>query len=315
MHTLLAALTAALSVLLTSCTGGAATPNPSGPVLTGFDALPKQLATIYLSPTPDLPDMQATQVQATLSRILPTATLPPATPTPTLTPFVGVFLGAATFAPGDVANQKPLAGRGSSAAASNAGSSGGSIALPTQALVASPAASGANAGGAGGTVSTCATQPAPQFTAPSQNPLVRQQLGCPVAASFAVTLVQQPFQKGFMIWRDTRQIFVLSTAAIQQNASVDTLWIVADQWGEGMPANDPALTPPDGLLQPIRGFGLVWRSNTQIRDTLGWALAGEQPYQGAWQDFERGWMMTSADGRTFAVVPGNPTGVHFGPLQ
>lgn len=304
-------------LLVASCTGGSVPPDPSGPVLTGFDALPKQLATIHLSPTPNAPDTQATQIQATIVGLLPTATRARATPTPTTTPYVGVFLGAATFEPGDITNQKPIGTlpvRGG-----GVGGGSGPIAVPTLALIASPVANvvapvtGGNAGGT--TVGDCTIPPAPPFANATQNPLVRGQIGCPSAPPFAVNLVQQSFQKGFMFWRDTRQIYVVSTSAIQQNASVDTLWVVTDGWNEGMPASDASFSPPEGLLQPVRGFGLVWRSNQPMRDTLGWALAGEQPFQATWQDFERGWMMTSADGRTFALVPGNPTGVHFGPLS
>jgi hypothetical protein len=35
--------------------------------------------------------------------------------------------------------------------------------------------------------------------------------------------------------------------------------------------------------QPIRGFGLVWRTNTGVRDRLGWATSPEIPYEGMYQ--------------------------------
>src|SRR5262245_60288081 len=34
--------------------------------------------------------------------------------------------------------------------------------------------------------------------------------------------------------------------------------------------------PPAGLYEPIRGFGKLWRSNPQVRNTLGWAAGPEQ---------------------------------------
>ena len=299
------------AVLLAGCTGGPPTPDPSGPVLTGNGLLPKQLATVFLSPTPELPDIQATQFRATMESVLPTATFAPATRTPTTTPYVGVFLGAATFEPGDVVNQKPLGTRSPRLAGTAQGSV--PIIVPTLA-VSAPLATPV---GGGQVVSTgsCATQPAAQFVNAAQNAAVQQQVGCPTGNAFTVTLVQQSFQKGVMIWRDTRQIYVLSSAAMQQGATTDTLWIVPDQWADGMPESDASFSPPGGLLQPVRGFGYVWRNNQQIRDTLGWALAGETPYQGTWQDFERGWLMTGGDNRVYVLVPGNPTGIHLGPLQ
>ncbi|MBX3065360.1 MAG: hypothetical protein KF726_20460 [Anaerolineae bacterium] len=301
----------ALILLISGCNGAAPTADPNDPILTGVDALPKQLATIYLSPTPEQLELQATQLQSTLQNQLPTATLAPATYTPTLPPHVGVFLGEATFEAGDVLNKKPI-GTPSSRGLPGSIQPGIPVSVPTV-VVSNP---GVNLPPATGiTTGNCTIPAAPQFANPAQNALIRGQLGCPVTGEINVTLVIQPFQKGFMIWRDTRQIYALSFAAIQSGAASDTLWISPDSWAEGQPESDGSFVPPAGLLQPVRGFGLVWRTNQQIRDALGWATSGEQPYQGIWQDFERGWMMTSADGRVFALIPGSPTGVHFGLLQ
>jgi hypothetical protein len=51
-----------------------------------------------------------------------------------------------------------------------------------------------------------------------------------------------------------------------------------DEWDEGEPDRDPTIQPPEGLHQPIRGFGLVWRTYPEVRDRLGWAIAGEVGY-------------------------------------
>jgi hypothetical protein len=56
-----------------------------------------------------------------------------------------------------------------------------------------------------------------------------------------------------------------------------------DTWTPDQPESDPAFIPPAGLYQPIRGFGKLWRENVGVREQLGWALAPEQGYQGAWQ--------------------------------
>lgn len=56
------------------------------------------------------------------------------------------------------------------------------------------------------------------------------------------------------------------------------LYVRADDWTDDMPISDPDLTPPAGLSQPVRGFGLVWRENGIIRDQLGWAVAPEFNY-------------------------------------
>src|SRR3712207_290971 len=84
-------------LLVAGCTSANPTPNPDGAILVGFEALPKALATVAFSPTPD-----ATQVQATLANRKPTETLPP-TLTPSPTPYLGVFMGESTFASDGIA--------------------------------------------------------------------------------------------------------------------------------------------------------------------------------------------------------------------
>ena len=41
--------------------------------------------------------------------------------------------------------------------------------------------------------------------------------------------------------------------------------------------------PPPGYYQPVRGFGLVWREQPNVRDRLGWALAPEAGFETAVQ--------------------------------
>lgn len=59
--------------------------------------------------------------------------------------------------------------------------------------------------------------------------------------------------------------------------------IFTDNWQEGDPVNDPLLTPPAGLYQPVRGFGLVWREEIGVRERLGWALSPEMAFDTAVQ--------------------------------
>lgn len=157
----------------------------------------------------------------------------------------------------------------------------------------------------GGACSLAAGQP---FAAAAQDAAIRARIGCPTGETVSAGFVVQPFETGVMFWRDTREIYAL--------ANVGTLWRLPDNWNEGIPADDPALQPPPDRLQPVRGFGLVWRSNPAIRGALGWALAPEQPYMGQWQPYERGAMLTAPDGGVWALAPNDnaPTsiGSHFG---
>jgi LysM repeat protein len=94
----------------------------------------------------------------------------------------------------------------------------------------------------------------------------------------------EPFERGFMIWLgDRRRIWI--AACCTSTIPLQGRWLVFDDaWVEGLPADDPSIVPPPGLYQPVRGFGLVWRTlrdysyGGTIRDLLGWATAPEQGY-------------------------------------
>jgi hypothetical protein len=106
-------------------------------------------------------------------------------------------------------------------------------------------------------------------------------IGCPLAAPQFVFMARQPFQHGQMIWRSDEQIiYVLHE---------DGTWqAFADTFQEGMPESDPAVTPPENLFQPIRGFGKVWREQLGGPEAaIGWASEPEKGVNGnvqAWQN-------------------------------
>jgi hypothetical protein len=50
-------------------------------------------------------------------------------------------------------------------------------------------------------------------------------------------------------------------------------------------------TPPNGLVEPILGFGKVWRDRPGVRESLGWATSSETPGVGRFQLFFRGDMV------------------------
>ncbi len=101
--------------------------------------------------------------------------------------------------------------------------------------------------------------------------------GCPRGPAEIHASAIQYFQRGFMIWdADSTSIWVFyADSAGGWNH-------FTDGWMEGLPESDPRIEPPDGLYQPVRGFGLVWRtlasSSGTVRDRLGWATGPEFAY-------------------------------------
>ena len=300
-----------LTVLsLSACTGAPTPSDPDGPILNGFQALPKALATVQPSPTSAVTDTP-TPVPPTDTPLPPTMTLSP-------TPYVGIFLGAATRPELDgtftwqptgnavIVIFTPVPGFHPTAApvAFN-GASGIPIVAPNPAPL--------------GTPNACTTSIAQPFAnAYGRNAGVAARLGCPTNLGYSLHLVEENFQTGVMFWRETKDIYALSTANLAKGAPQDAFWRVTDSWTDGLPASDPTLKPPAGTTQPVRGFGYAWRNNPSIRNGLGWALDAEQSYNGMWQDFAHGFMLSSNNGAVYALLPtdGPPptTGYHFGAL-
>ena len=97
---------------------------------------------------------------------------------------------------------------------------------------------------------------------------------CPTGDPVSQAAAYQPFEHGAMIWLSAERHM-----AVLFNSSDWPRWVlIPDSYQEGMPDTDPAIIPPDGMVQPVRGFGLAWRSDPTLRARLGWALAREVGY-------------------------------------
>ena len=102
---------------------------------------------------------------------------------------------------------------------------------------------------------------------------------CPTGPALFGEGAEQHFQGGTMVWVGAEdRIYVLF-----HDPQYRRWRAYQDEWDEGDPTMDPTIEPPAGLLQPVRGFGLVWRENPEVRERLGWALREEQGYETALQ--------------------------------
>jgi hypothetical protein len=104
----------------------------------------------------------------------------------------------------------------------------------------------------------------------------------------------QSFERGIMLWRgDTAEIVVLSN---------DNRWqAYTDRFVEGQAERDPTIVAPAGKLQPIRGFGKLWREQAGVRDQLGWAIGKEGGVTALVQSFEHGFLIRLG-GLVYALV-------------
>lgn len=88
----------------------------------------------------------------------------------------------------------------------------------------------------------------------------------------AIYVAEQRFERGWMFWlQPNQQIWLLTV-----NDSDEHLWAVySDDYVEGDIEFDPDLEIPEGTMQPIRGFGKLWRENPEVKQALGFALEDE----------------------------------------
>jgi hypothetical protein len=106
-------------------------------------------------------------------------------------------------------------------------------------------------------------------------------------------VVQQTYERGVMFWVGATIDERCKTEHDFEPGSGD-IWVAiysldgnhewltfTDDWVEGVDAeSDEDLEAPEDLLQPIRGFGKVWREGLTADqvEALGWATAGEFKY-------------------------------------
>ena len=125
---------------------------------------------------------------------------------------------------------------------------------------------------------------------------------CPALPAEFGLGAEQHFEHGTMVWVQSRDLIYVLFADGQSHQWYPYL----DEWEEGMPVSDPTIIPPPGYYQPERGFGLVWREQTGVRDRLGWALDVETMYETAVQHTANSYSDTyirAVDGNVWRLLP------------
>ncbi|MEO0561730.1 MAG: hypothetical protein AAF125_06435 [Chloroflexota bacterium] len=108
----------------------------------------------------------------------------------------------------------------------------------------------------------------------ASNTSITGTLGCPLGSPptlSSAASAYQAYQGGFMIWVDSPT----SNGTIYAFSVSGEYLSYPDTWTSGVDPERGGETPPDGLIEPIRGFGKVWRDNPIVRNTLGWATGTE----------------------------------------
>jgi hypothetical protein len=122
------------------------------------------------------------------------------------------------------------------------------------------------------------------------------ELGCPKEYAKIVWSAWQPFQRGDMLWmEDTDWTYALPY--LDGTDSKKGQWATGgESWRwDGISFPDGhGLTPPDDLIEPIRGFGNVWFSKLGGQNSsLGWGTQEEKGFCALVQRFDKGMLVQS----------------------
>ncbi|MFN8529215.1 MAG: hypothetical protein U0670_11420 [Anaerolineae bacterium] len=130
----------------------------------------------------------------------------------------------------------------------------------------------------------CAAPPPSAISAVlSSEPALAASLGCPVGTSLQIGAASQSFERGTMIYisGSPGDIYALTSDLRFRR--------VPDTWTSGVDPDSLGLTPPSpGLIEPIRGFGKVWRSYADLQALIGWGTTGESGTTATMLLFEHG---------------------------
>lgn len=132
------------------------------------------------------------------------------------------------------------------------------------------------------------------------DPTLNSQIGCPQATATTVTSASQQFEHGMMIWV-SGPIYALYGDGRYQKFD--------DTFVAGVDPESSFLSPPPGLLEPVRGFGKIWRNYPDVRTNLGWGTALEVGGQTTLQRFDRGWMFDITERGDVLILIEDATGI------
>jgi predicted Ser/Thr protein kinase len=118
----------------------------------------------------------------------------------------------------------------------------------------------------------------------------QSELGCPTGNAATVWSAWEPFEHGYMWWRqDTDWAYAFNwQGGLNPNRGTWTTGGNSWKWDGSFP-DGRGLTPPPGLLEPVRGFGFVWYNylGGETSD-IGWATFEEMGICSKIQEFEQG---------------------------
>jgi hypothetical protein len=264
-----------LFVLLLAACGGESTPQTVGELPT-LAQLPTETPT--LTPLPNTATLTTTPTETPTATITITPTVTPSTtitdtpsPTPTSTPTI-------TNTPAPTEDNEGISALMQLALQATV--------LPQTVVQPAVPTTPLTTGLTTISPNTCPILPPGGFgTVFANDPSVAAQIGCPVGITASVSSASQLYERGGMFWLAGPPPIIYALYNTGRFSRYDDTYnATSDPFSGGE-------TPPSGLLEPVRGFGKVWRSNADVRNNLGWATNDESGATATVQLFDRGQMV------------------------
>jgi hypothetical protein len=147
--------------------------------------------------------------------------------------------------------------------------------------------------------------------------------GCPIFPATVGQGVFQTFERGYMFWVAPNEIYVLySDGQTPYWTRFDDTFAEGTGQFPNPPWKDPSIDPtaPQGLYQPVRGFGKLWRNEEQnpqkavVRVRVGWGtMEFEKPYSVTKQVRTDGTIfLNDPNGRFFQLTPAGAWQIYAG---
>ena len=103
---------------------------------------------------------------------------------------------------------------------------------------------------------------------------------CPAGPPVTTHAAYQPFEHGWMLWLESSDMMY----AFFDTPGQTFAQFYPSQIPESSIVPNNEYDPPDGRYVPTSGFGRLWRSNSWVRDSLGWALQPESGFETTMQN-------------------------------
>lgn len=143
----------------------------------------------------------------------------------------------------------------------------------------------------------------------------RAKVGCPTAGAAVIWAAWEPFEHGSMLWRSDLDWTYAFYWAGGNDPNGGEWTTGGDGWRWDGITNPPPLTPPSGLVEPVRGFGFAWYYKLGGPSSqLGWGTDTEKGFCAKLQPFEHGLVLSSnapapcqdGSGNWWSPAPGLP---------